>query len=1220
MLQRARDEGIQVPSDLEEGLAIAPVEGRQDRHQVPHLTQTRLDEWVQHPIQYDLDMAYIRFFVGCGVPFNIARLELYVALHDAYLSQFRGPYRPRQPQYEFLRTTLLSMLYAELNERLRYHRESWSGGVTFMTDGWSTQANRPLCNYLVAGRLGASLYRVEDMFGKGGPGQGASHRVLWDIAMRCLGARTTASPCERNWSTHDFVHTKRRNRLGVEQLEKLVLCHWNIKLLKSSHAREGFIGAGFSGVGLTDVERRAEDFARYEPDEMDPGMYDPTEIEREADRLRRQPRGRRLARAATALAHQIRHQGGEAVQGEDVIDDDVSWLTEPYRGDGFLERAAPVTVSPAGRVLPPRAADDCSGVLAATLAPEAESHSLPVDDADDILGGTDADDASAGGNRAARAACGSARAGEAGTPGAVGAGQASPARHMHDLPSLSARPSASGAVGCSVAQGDTTGPSHTAMSQSPRKMKKCASKPPSGKTAAGKKKKSPKPVPATDDTADARSQPHRRRRRPEMATLAEIRKLQRSTDLCLAFRPFLRIVREVVEETIAPGEGMRFQMTAVSALMEAAEAYLVSNFENTNEVAIHSKRVTIQVKDMRLVDRLSKPRRVEKYEGMLGERARAEERQRRMEARQEETDGSRAGAKKRRAVPPEGIHYNGDIEFSLLKERVPSYFAVSVDMRSTIMANDEGCVKARMLLQRFRESPCIRVDNEVEHSPYSLKGVVQWMCNEGTCEDGDVDMTMHKKGGTYAPADFKKLLGTVAKNSDMLVDGSKDELKTGAAEILVLSRIKNITQTAPQDFQDVPVIVADGVEYVLLDQLCDFMKKSDEDRNVIHEALHEVTEFALQRKDLIEFVPARGEDDFISSSSLWGDLLSRIADTEEVLLADIFNANIMERDQCDVGFEDADLASCFAIYTDNEDIEEDEEEDEEASSSDVEVGASDVSSDEADEEDDVYYDLKGASGQMSKGWTHAVLRLARAFPDPHNVLRVVMKGATPDGALHYAAVTTIMQACNKGKKWSRIGNGWFVLVNREAVLATLLAWGINLSCLIHGKMDSGPRVCDCGRPFMSLRTLNSHRARACPAVVDERAQGQEMDVADACGSSNIGAVNLVSDESEDIGAPENADGEGRSFAEQQPPPAESFDSSRKLAALIFYARVGVGMSQSDIDALLSLLKDPRFSTTDIAYRNSRECLTWAGSLAEAAGWKESDLRGDDWPRDAHAIL
>ncbi|GBG81727.1 hypothetical protein CBR_g32719 [Chara braunii] len=161
--------------------------------------------------------------------------------------------------------------------------------------------------------------------------------------------------------------------------------------------------------------------------------------------------------------------------------------------------------------------------------------------------------------------------------------------------------------GCSAAQGDMGGPSDVAMSQRPGKMKKCTLGPPHGQTPAGRKKVKSKAVPATGDTAGARTQVPRRRRRPGMTTLVEIRKLQRSTDLCLTFRPFLRLVREVVEEDIAPGIGVKFQMTAVRALMEAVEAYLVANFENTNEVVIHSKRVTIQVKDMRLVDRLSKP-------------------------------------------------------------------------------------------------------------------------------------------------------------------------------------------------------------------------------------------------------------------------------------------------------------------------------------------------------------------------------------------------------------------------------------------------------------------------------------------------------------------------------------------------------------------------------------------------------------------------------------
>ncbi|GBG88095.1 hypothetical protein CBR_g46584 [Chara braunii] len=311
--------------------------------------------------------------------------------------------------------------------------------------------------------------------------------------------------------------------------------------------------------------------------------------------------------------------------------------------------------------------------------------------------------------------------------------------------------------------------------------------------------------------------------------------------------PFLRRMREVVERDIAPGMGVRFQMTAVRALMEAAEAYLVANFENTNEVAIHLKRVTIQrEEDERQTVRIMSMS-VAQVEAALAEVMK---------------------------YAKEGVYYNDDSELSLLQDRVLRYFIIAVDMRSTIMANGEGCVKARTLLQCFRESPHVRMDNDVEDTAYSLRGVVQWICSEGMCEEGDVNMTMQQTGGTYTPANLSKLLGTVARNGGKLVDGSKEELKSGAAEILVLSRMKDITQTPPEDFQDVSVIVVDGVEYILLDQLVDFMKKSDDDRNVIHEALHEVTEFALQGQDLIKFVPAITEDNIISGRPLWGELLS----------------------------------------------------------------------------------------------------------------------------------------------------------------------------------------------------------------------------------------------------------------------------------------------------------------------------------------------------------
>ncbi len=46
------------------------------------------------------------------------------------------------------------------------------------------------------------------------------------------------------------------------------------------------------------------------------------------------------------------------------------------------------------------------------------------------------------------------------------------------------------------------------------------------------------------------------------------------------------------------------QSTALLALQEASEAYLVRLFEDTNECAMHAERVTIMPKDMRLVQRI----------------------------------------------------------------------------------------------------------------------------------------------------------------------------------------------------------------------------------------------------------------------------------------------------------------------------------------------------------------------------------------------------------------------------------------------------------------------------------------------------------------------------------------------------------------------------------------------------------------------------------------
>jgi len=93
--------------------------------------------------------------------------------------------------------------------------------------------------------------------------------------------------------------------------------------------------------------------------------------------------------------------------------------------------------------------------------------------------------------------------------------------------------------------------------------------------------------------------PHRYR--PGTVALREIRRYQKSTELLIRKLPFQRLVREIAQDFKTD---LRFQSSAIGALQEASEAYLVALFEDTNLAAIHAKRVTIQPKDIQLARRL----------------------------------------------------------------------------------------------------------------------------------------------------------------------------------------------------------------------------------------------------------------------------------------------------------------------------------------------------------------------------------------------------------------------------------------------------------------------------------------------------------------------------------------------------------------------------------------------------------------------------------------
>ena len=91
-------------------------------------------------------------------------------------------------------------------------------------------------------------------------------------------------------------------------------------------------------------------------------------------------------------------------------------------------------------------------------------------------------------------------------------------------------------------------------------------------------------------------EPHRYR--PGTVALREIRRYQKSTDLLIRKLPFQRLVRQICH--VEMKKDYKFQSTAMLALQETVEAYLVGLFHDTNECALHAKRVTIMPKDMQL--------------------------------------------------------------------------------------------------------------------------------------------------------------------------------------------------------------------------------------------------------------------------------------------------------------------------------------------------------------------------------------------------------------------------------------------------------------------------------------------------------------------------------------------------------------------------------------------------------------------------------------------
>jgi hypothetical protein len=107
------------------------------------------------------------------------------------------------------------------------------------------------------------------------------------FAMRLTAHGVSASACERNWSTYEWIHNKKRNRLGLSRAEKLVRSFSNLNLLSRCAMYE-------SGYVEWDVEMV---FEEPEAEPRLPSRSSPHRAARPALGSQRPPPSRTVAQA-----------------------------------------------------------------------------------------------------------------------------------------------------------------------------------------------------------------------------------------------------------------------------------------------------------------------------------------------------------------------------------------------------------------------------------------------------------------------------------------------------------------------------------------------------------------------------------------------------------------------------------------------------------------------------------------------------------------------------------------------------------------------------------------------------------------------------------------------------------------------------------------------------------------------------------------------------------
>ena len=115
-----------------------------------------------------------------------------------------------------------------------------------------------------------------------------------------------------------------------------------------------------------------------------------------------------------------------------------------------------------------------------------------------------------------------------------------------------------------------------------------------GAKKAAKKQKAEKPTPAEPAAAEG----PRRRHRPGVVALREIRTLGDSKRFCIRRGPFMRYVKEVSRKLLGNGEVLKFTDEAKLILQRICENRFVETMRDGNKLAAHRDSPMLTAKDL----------------------------------------------------------------------------------------------------------------------------------------------------------------------------------------------------------------------------------------------------------------------------------------------------------------------------------------------------------------------------------------------------------------------------------------------------------------------------------------------------------------------------------------------------------------------------------------------------------------------------------------------